>query len=382
MENGLLFRLERDGYPVPAYEISRWTDQQRVVLDHDNHPLRDFTILPKTLSSNVEGWLIEMYVRMDTRISHADIRARMPSSIFTSQGSKPLISLSAIAMRLNRFREEHGIPAWKNRDGRDYFLTYVKGLLSSESIQRNSTEELIHGLTAEQRAASRKEGRGKHPERAGTRALSPTSRRQREDAESRRLIKRNAREAHRSLQVTSDTAQGEERARQSASMADDQTAIQPRSPQPNHQEAISSQDGFDAPDLSLSNSLPDNKTLQTSGSGGTVKRARRNEPESDQVVERSPKRQRIRTASIQSRAIPLPNPQGLQFTKLGPKSIPGALQLTRDNFELLLGYEPSPTDPLDTFDAQYDQIQAEFESRWERSGGEKVPKLIRIEPPS
>ena len=50
---------------------------KKVVLDHDNHPVRDFEDIPATLSSEAEGWLLEAISRIDRRITKVDLRARM-----------------------------------------------------------------------------------------------------------------------------------------------------------------------------------------------------------------------------------------------------------------------------------------------------------------
>ena len=40
-----------------------------IVLDHDNHPVRVFADLPLTLSSELEGYIVEAVSRLDARES-------------------------------------------------------------------------------------------------------------------------------------------------------------------------------------------------------------------------------------------------------------------------------------------------------------------------
>ena len=194
MENGLLFRLECKNYPVPTYSVGSWIHNDQIVLDADNHPVRNFRNLPATISSKVEPWLMEMWIRQDTRITHRDLRARMPTAEGTAPGSiKSLISLSAVAMRLTRFREREGIPAWKNREGSDKRKDYIMNTLSEDGLQKNSTKEL-DGLTKLQQEQCRRANKGKFQSRAGARAISSEQREKREAADMRRMARLQAEE--------------------------------------------------------------------------------------------------------------------------------------------------------------------------------------------
>ena len=146
MPDQLLFRLERQGYPTPDYEVSRWIDDGRVVLDIDNRPVNYFTNIPLTLSSEMEGYLMEMINRMDMRITQRDFRARMPHTSQTKTGTKPIMSTNAIEWRLNRFRLENACPSWNDRQNPGPLKSLVLKLLSEEGRKRNSTQELS-GLT-------------------------------------------------------------------------------------------------------------------------------------------------------------------------------------------------------------------------------------------
>lgn len=195
MPGKLLFRLECKDYPIPAYQPEVWFDKGRVVLDGDNNPLKKWTNIPLTLASNADAWLMENIRREDTRITLKDFRARMPRHVQTKNGSsKPLGGLSALGMRMSRFRLGAACPAWNEREGSDAIQAYVKGLLSAEGLAANSTEELS-GLTQWQQAECQKSNKGLYPERAGDRALSQEERKRRNETEAARLATLNPQRA-------------------------------------------------------------------------------------------------------------------------------------------------------------------------------------------
>ena len=135
MPDQLLFRFECRGYPVPTYPVPNMCHQGRIVLDAFNNPVKDYSNIPKTLSSLAEGYLMEQLIRSDTRINHVDLLARMPFNCNS-------LSLSAVAMRISRFRHKHYLPPWKAREGSNYLKSYVQSLLSEEGFRKNSVEEL------------------------------------------------------------------------------------------------------------------------------------------------------------------------------------------------------------------------------------------------
>lgn len=49
----------------------------KVVEDADGFPIRDFPFLPRYISVKVSGWLLEYWMRTDTRLTYRDIKARM-----------------------------------------------------------------------------------------------------------------------------------------------------------------------------------------------------------------------------------------------------------------------------------------------------------------
>ena len=61
----------------PSHDVSWLFDEGRVVLDLDNDPIKDFKDIPLTLSSAVEGALMEAISRLDNRIQIYDFWARL-----------------------------------------------------------------------------------------------------------------------------------------------------------------------------------------------------------------------------------------------------------------------------------------------------------------
>ena len=59
-------------HETPRYEVSWMYDEGRVVLNPDNHPINDHRNIPSTLSSNIEGALMEAIRQLDPRITIID----------------------------------------------------------------------------------------------------------------------------------------------------------------------------------------------------------------------------------------------------------------------------------------------------------------------
>lgn len=181
MPGGMLFLYERRDYQDPTYEIQIWIDEGRVVLDHDDKPVRLFDELPLTLSSDMEPWLAEQIQRMDSRITGKDLRARMPKE-------PGLLVISGVGMRQVRFREQWGIPPWKLRDGSDHVRYKVAKLLTPQQLEDNSTQ-FLQGWDKDQAEGVKMQGRGTRPERAGSKQLDAETRRKKAEADQARWAK-------------------------------------------------------------------------------------------------------------------------------------------------------------------------------------------------
>ncbi|CAO1603872.1 hypothetical protein XANCAGTX0491_007448 [Xanthoria calcicola] len=113
----VLFLWEDPGY-YPDYDPEVWYDHGRIVLDTKNHPLKLWRNLPLTISGQCEGYRLETFRRLDTRITMNDLRARMP--LQTCKGrdkTSRTIKTPMLANRMSRSRMYFGIKAWDPKQG-------------------------------------------------------------------------------------------------------------------------------------------------------------------------------------------------------------------------------------------------------------------------
>ena len=150
-------------------EAPVWYHRDRIVLDGDNHPVKKYTEIPATCSSEIEGWLMVAIRRTNSRITTQDIRARMPHfRTFKSNGAgdKPQWSLQAHTMRQTRFTLKSASLSWEKRAGSDKFQDYLLSILPPGCKQQNSTETFrdlqeneIHNMQALNRGKHMYRGR-------------------------------------------------------------------------------------------------------------------------------------------------------------------------------------------------------------------------------
>lgn len=384
MPDQLLFRLERRDYPVPDYNVERWIDEGRVVLDIDNMPVKNYRNIPLTLSSEMEAYLMEMIIRMDARIAHKDLRARMPHTVETGTGRKPLLSLSAIGMRMKRFRLENACPPWQGREGSEVLKSFVMSLLSDESLERNSTQELS-GLTKLQQEFIKRQGRGQNLPRAGTRKLGPVTRAKREEAYERRWARLKAadkdqnedssggKKRKRGIDPLLDfsqespawTAQAVKRARYGSAGPGELTTEGPLASEggsPNNFSLPTSAPDQAGP-LTVEGGSPNNLSLPTSALNQALDTCF-----TDAVLDTADS---DKAGSHEQRSSPSqrePDAASIEF----------AIQITVSDYRTFLGYDPPPTNPEDSFDTQYNDIQRDFNGQWNREG--PPPTLLYFKP--
>lgn len=142
----------------------------RIVLDPDNHPVRNFREIPATISSAVEGWLMEAIRRTNSNISAVDFRARMlrePSA----DGKVKLITVNGVDMRMTRWRQAHRCISWVNRGGSKAFRNHLWGLMTKEMRDNNTTEGLEDVEDKGELARMKVANQGQYLSRAGPRAI-------------------------------------------------------------------------------------------------------------------------------------------------------------------------------------------------------------------
>ena len=114
-----------------------WGHRGLVVLDQESHPILNWPQLPHTLSSKLEGWRIEALRRTIPGLEIAHLRARMPRTVNPSKDKmKPVYGLSTLRHRASRFRDEHQLGAWDERQGS---VEKKKRFSESQSTSRVST---------------------------------------------------------------------------------------------------------------------------------------------------------------------------------------------------------------------------------------------------
>ncbi|KAL9120535.1 MAG: hypothetical protein Q9187_002910 [Circinaria calcarea] len=150
-----------------------WYYKDQIVLDADNHPVKDYPEIPLACSSQMEGYNMEAIRRLNPRIGPKDFRARIPHHL--GSGKQPMWSISAISMRMVLFRELAGCLSWTKRAGSDVFECYLVNLLPAPCVAASSTQG-FRDLTGEEILAMQLPDKGNFKYRARNRAaISPSN---------------------------------------------------------------------------------------------------------------------------------------------------------------------------------------------------------------
>lgn len=98
-----------DGYPLRTSDGQGY--QMEYVKDKDGsiltYPLYDFEVLPMTISRAESAWIFEMWLRLDPRITWADIAVRM---LHGDGGRRP--GRNTMNMACVRLRRVSGMKEW------------------------------------------------------------------------------------------------------------------------------------------------------------------------------------------------------------------------------------------------------------------------------
>lgn len=170
----VLFQVEMVKNNNLPKTVPLWYRDKKLLIDHDNRPMRDFSeLLPATLSSEAEGWLMEAFLRSDRRVQMRDLRGRMPKDIIVAdktgtgngQTTKPLFTMRTITQRTLRFRGLAGLKARDIRGGSDAINRGIEALLPAEALKKNNSKDLGRILTNAEVKAITKPNAGKYPQR-------------------------------------------------------------------------------------------------------------------------------------------------------------------------------------------------------------------------
>ncbi|KAL8671909.1 MAG: hypothetical protein Q9168_003602 [Polycauliona sp. 1 TL-2023] len=178
------FVLEKKQYKHPDYEVQLWYHEGRLVIDLLGKPVKKFKHLPDVCSSAMPGGHIEALMRLDDRMTYADIRARQPPKVIftTTRGVwnvKPLRGVNALSASAKEFRETTGMLSWKSRAGVDAFNDYIRANLPADLKARNSTRDW-RNITKAELATIREPGIGTRPGQARKRSSPDEARELRE----------------------------------------------------------------------------------------------------------------------------------------------------------------------------------------------------------
>ena len=349
MPDQLLFRLERQGYPAPDYHVTRWIDDGRIVLDMDNRPIRNFHSIPLTLSSEMEGYLMEMINRMDTRISHRDLRARMPHTVQTGTGTKSIMSMNGIDVRLKRFRLENACPSWYEKNSSP-LKSFVMKVLSEEGLKSNSTQELS-GLTKLQQEIVTKGIKHESSSSPSTRKSDPVSRAPRSQAAK--------------IYKFEKLLRGQKRKRKDDSLLVSDDKSPTSNPRPTK---VTRSDSEGRGRLIIEQAKQASSSWITNFKDLISTNAARNHSslgKSDRFAVLDIAKYATDDSSQYTSSSALPTPPVYYFEEL---------DITVADYKRWLGYHPPPTNPEDDPEIQYNDLQRDFNAQWKGDG--PAPQLL------
>ena len=140
---------------TPTYKVNWMCHHGRVVLDLDHHPVKDYKDIPLTLSSKVEGALMEVIRRIDPRIIIMDFWARLSVFEFLAHsqqrltnhrpnkcGKGGILTPNSLSERMTRFRLENCVTSLTMRGSSPKIQTYIKNRMTPAALAANSTREL------------------------------------------------------------------------------------------------------------------------------------------------------------------------------------------------------------------------------------------------
>lgn len=112
------------------------------MFDYTGRPMRDFPFLPRFISNKVPAWLLEYWMRTDSRLTYRDIKGRM------IRGEKPLPTDNALNMRRERdARTPLQLSCWTTRRG---IVTKAEveraSNLNADQVAYNTTMDIEYGI--------------------------------------------------------------------------------------------------------------------------------------------------------------------------------------------------------------------------------------------
>lgn len=156
---------------LPTKAIGHLKYDGKLLLDFNGKRLRDFRSLPLIISSTVEGWRVEAWMRSDSRMKTRDIIARIPIKWATGsaghQISVPMFEPSTVRERARRFRNDAGLISWKPQGNDPKIKSFMDELRSPGEKANNQTRG--YDLTDLEKSSLRLLNVGTRPDRAQVR---------------------------------------------------------------------------------------------------------------------------------------------------------------------------------------------------------------------
>lgn len=117
---------------------------------HRSSPIRNWPLIPATLSTKFEGGYMEAIRRLCAGIRVYDFWVRMPVADNVSVS----IGVTGLANRTERFRNENGLAPWRLRSGANHLRDAIQARLSQADRDANSTRSILR-LTKEELAEAK-----------------------------------------------------------------------------------------------------------------------------------------------------------------------------------------------------------------------------------
>ncbi|KAF7597371.1 hypothetical protein BBP40_006312 [Aspergillus hancockii] len=138
----LLFRMDA---PIDEDlpQLNPLVENGQVAHDHEGKEIRAFPFLPRYITSNPSGWLLEYWMRTDLRLTYRDIRARMSASARLKPAE------NALNMRRERdARRPLHLSCWTYRRGAVGRMTKIDiervEHWSLDQIRYNTTMDIVY----------------------------------------------------------------------------------------------------------------------------------------------------------------------------------------------------------------------------------------------
>lgn len=119
----------------PTDDVGKMRFNGHIVLDYSGNPIRAFDI-PWAISSAVEGYRAEAWMRADRRMKTTDIVARLYTKLEETV-RVPIYNERGLATRMKRFREEAGLVSWNVQHAKPQAIAFFQSLRSPAQKDHN-----------------------------------------------------------------------------------------------------------------------------------------------------------------------------------------------------------------------------------------------------